>query len=1149
MYCAHCGEWNTSGSQTCSQCGQALAVAPGKGTPGGRSCPMCMTVNAPEAAFCTACGARVVLQSGLDEADLDILRPPPEPAVPLSAAAQIALNLERQREVLAGNEDGPPDAARRRLAGDPPEQRSRALFGGSAPAAGNMSWLDSLRDDSPPAAPESEPDLDLRGDPAPIAAVPADSGTPDWLAQLRGAMHAPAADEREAPPPSAPVPSAADALPAWMSGPAPPDTPAMPAPADMLPAWLRFAPAPDSAAAPTDPPAPFPVDEAAASAPVPLEPSGLPAWMDSAPVAPVPAAPMPSEPSGLPLWMDSAPAPTQNSELRTQNSDEPSGLPLWMDSAPSAAAPTQSADEPSGLPAWMDSVPVAPVPTAPTPSEPSGLPAWMDSTPAPTQNSEPRTQNSEEPSGLPLWMDSAPAPTQNSALRPQNSDEPSGLPSWMDSAPAPTQNSALRPQNSDEPSGLPAWMDSAPAPATPTQNADEPSGLPAWMDSAPVAPVPAAPTPSEPSGLPLWMDSAPAPTQNSELRPQNSDEPSGLPAWMDSAPAPATPTQNADEPSGLPAWMDSTPTQNAAPSTQHSGASGLSDIALPAWLQAAGAGALPPATPPPARKPLTGKLLPLDDEDEDEATPPTVADGVIPAWMSDPVPVPSTPAADGLPAWMSGPTGTPEDHTAGPNSQAAPAADGLPAWMDSAPATQHSALSTQNSVADGFPPWMSGRPSESEVSTPADEEQAASRKPQAASESGGDFLSAADLPAWLRAVQARDHEAAAPVHEAPPAPQPLETAADELPAWLRALGGSEDEIDQASAALTAAATPPSMVRVIRARPPRAGAVQVFEQLLAAPAEPAPLVAPARNAMMAAFTPERIFAVVLLAVIGLFVALTPLNPDTINAPITEAGKAFYNTLKALPATKPVLLVYDWDASRYGEMYELSRAVTGAVVGSGHRFATISTVPEGTGFALNVTAGVIPTATTSINCGVSLSSGAYGTRYLHLGYRPGNEAGLADLINGNISDVQRYDAVCYHEVTNTPLLAAAPSLRDFGAVVLLAGDERPLRMWIEQVGSRLAGAKPAVPLLAAMPEGGRPAALPYSGGSGAMLRSAIYGLAGAQEIESLTRGGNAAPNAALGARLHTESAALLTLAGALLLAFIGGAYRWINRRSRP
>ena len=1119
MYCAHCGEWNTTGSQTCRQCGQALAAAPGKGTPGGRNCPMCMTVNAPTADFCTACGARVILQSGVDEAQLDILRPPAEPAAPLSAAAQIALNLERQREVLAGSDEGPPDPTHRRLAGDPPEQRSRSLFGGSTPAGGNMSWLDSLRDDSPPAAaPKPEPDRDVPRDPTPLAAAPAAaSGMPDWLAQLRGVTQTPAADHEDAPAatPAAPTAGAGAGPPAWIGDPAPADPAAAPASANMLPTWLRFAPPPDSAAQ-ADLPAPFPPAEVAA----PNEPSGLPLWMDSAAATA----------DGLPAWMNSSPTSAAAPPTTPSMPPEPNGLPAWMDSTPATLTP--AANEPSGLPLWMDSAPAAPVAPS-TPSEPSGLPLWMDSTPA-----VPMPVAPNEPSGLPAWMDSAPTtPTPS---------EPNGLPAWMDSAPAVPV--PVAPSTTNEPSGLPLWMDSAPATPTPS----EPSGLPAWMDSAPATPTPAA---NEPSGLPLWMDSAP----DAPVAPSTPNESSGLPAWMDSAP---------DAPAFMP---------NAERQTPDSEVSGLSDIALPAWLQAAGANA-PSPTPPPAHKPLTGKLLPLDDEDEDEAAPPPPsADGILPAWMSGPPPSPPAAPADSLPTWMSGPA--PADQAAAPSPQAVPTADGLPAWMSgptpvlteeqaasatapvvdglpswmsgppSAIATPvvgaEQAASTATPVVDGFPSWMSGPPSEPEADTPSARDQSAIRNPQSAIADSGGFLSESDLPAWLRAVQARDH--AAPVPEAPPAPQPLEPAADELPAWLRALGGSEDEIDQA-VGLAVGSTPPSMVRVIRARPPRTGAVQVFEQLLAAPAEPAPLTVPARNAMLAALTPERIFAVALLAVIGLFVALTPLTPDTVNAPSTAAGAAFYNTLKTVAPTKPVLLVYDWDASRYGEMYELSRAVTAAVVGNGGRFATISTVPEGTGFALNVTASAMPKGTTGINCKAPWDSGAYGSRYLHLGYRPGNEAGLADLINGKVRDAQRYDAVCYRDMSNAPILVAAPSLRDFGAVVLLAGDERPLRMWIEQVGSRLAGATPAVPLLAAMPEGGRPAALPYTGGSGAMLRSAVYGLAGAQEIESLTAGGNAAPNAALGARLHTESAALLTLAGALLLAFIGGAYRWINRRSR-
>jgi hypothetical protein len=337
-------------------------------------------------------------------------------------------------------------------------------------------------------------------------------------------------------------------------------------------------------------------------------------------------------------------------------------------------------------------------------------------------------------------------------------------------------------------------------------------------------------------------------------------------------------------------------------------------------------------------------------------------------------------------------------------------------------------------------------------------------------------------------------------------------------------------------------------RVIRARPPRTGAVQTFERLLAvaAPVEATPVT---RSRMMTALSPERVFALVMLAVVIIFLLARPLGTDTGLAPQTPAGQAFADALKADPAGKPVLLVYDWDASRYGEMYPLSQAVTRLLVQNKRPFVTISTQPEGSGFALNVTASVVPTSTTSIDCGGRLGTrGSYGTTYLHLGYLPGNEAGLAGLASGGLRQVARFDAVCYRDAANTSILSGVDKPGDFGAIVLLAGEEGPLRLWIEQVGSGLMGGK--TPLLAAVPEAARPAALPYAGtgnaGSAtAMLRGVVYGMAGAQELDK--RAGAAANPDRLGTRIHAESAALLTLAAALLLAFISGAYRWINRRS--
>jgi hypothetical protein len=125
-----------------------------------------------------------------------------------------------------------------------------------------------------------------------------------------------------------------------------------------------------------------------------------------------------------------------------------------------------------------------------------------------------------------------------------------------------------------------------------------------------------------------------------------------------------------------------------------------------------------------------------------------------------------------------------------------------------------------------------------------------------------------------------------------------------------------------------------------------------------------------------------------------------------------------------------------------------------------------------------------------------------------------------------------------------------------VVVLAGDDAPLRLWIEQVGSRLsfeqAGKQVTIPLLLAGAEGTRPAALPYLNATSSRVQGAVFGLAGAQEIENRLIEGRLTGTAAtparsrLGLMMHTQSAALFFLALALLVGFVAGAYRWINRR---
>ncbi|MGI8586777.1 MAG: double zinc ribbon domain-containing protein [Chloroflexia bacterium] len=501
------------------------------------------------------------------------------------------------------------------------------------------------------------------------------------------------------------------------------------------------------------------------------------------------------------------------------------------------------------------------------------------------------------------------------------------------------------------------------------------------------------------------------------------------------------------------------------------------------------------------------------------------ADRQEPAMAAAPEPSPVAAFDDSdLPAWMSAPAVT---ETAGQGE--ATTADDLPTWMN------------RSATEDELPAWMEA-PTPSiagaQLETPGPALFAPAAAENVPPSAGSRRRQTAPLIAPPEPVPAQ-----AGVPQVPPAPTPIETGPGEIPVWLRALGGEEGapDVGAGDRGLTVGA---GGTRVI-ARPPRPGAVDVFERLLAPAAHPPS--AATRRRPTAGIWPDRVFHVLLIVVVVAVWVLNPFDTSSLVPDPTQPsdGKAFYDALNKLPAGKPVLLVYDWDASRYAEMHELSGAVTRYLMSRSRPFATISTLPEGTGFAVATTEAAT-TTTQGIACGgSSWPAGEYGRSYLHLGYRPGNEAGLAELVGAaSLADVQSYDAVCNQPVRGAPMLQNAPGLKQFAAIVLLAGEEQPMRVWIEQAGTQL-----NIPLLAAMPESGRPAALPYASGAHPRIQNAVYGMAGARDFEAQLGAPGAADIGDMGKRLGTESAALLILVLALLIAFTSGIYRWANRRSTP
>jgi hypothetical protein len=776
------------------------------------------------------------------------------------------------------------------------------------------------------------------------------------------------------------------------------------------------------------------------------------------------------------------------------------------------------------------SPPASPAP--PAPAEPE-LPAWLAGLRAPADEAEEAPADLAEPEpparagALPPWLTDVEPRQVEPPIAPVAPGSPAAaVPPWLHDVAMPTDLEAAPPAPAPAPSNIPPWLagltdETEAPPAIPAAEQPESEAWEAGQREAAEPPAPEPPAPNvnltDEIELPAWLRaaaSAPTPT------------PLPTATWGQEA----VPAEPAPEPAAA------VPTEPETVGTEAAAAEG--ELVLPDWIE----------EPPTAEVPAEVPALPTAEE------PPATAAADVPA------PVPAEPATTGAIAEGELPTSSPEPPTPGDQPGRAAGSGIL------------------------FPAWLN------ELSTAPEAEAT----PAPGGESG--LVSEEDLPAWLRALQpeARPAPPPAPVPPIVPLPAPA-PAAEQLPEWLQALSGStpiEEEIavEETPASLAEALRAATPGRVVRARPPRAGAVETFTRLLN---PPAPVVTPApvptrRQQMMAWLFPDRlVYAVLLLAVVAMWAILrTPAiapNP-ALAAPNAEA-RAFHaliapgavvtrslgtggvaaplprqpvTTTTGLTATavlSPALVVYDWDASRYGEMHELSRAVTRDLLSNGRPFASVSLLPQGPGFADQVVNEVGDDPEFHMDLlSLPKNGGQYGVRYLNLGWRTGNEAAIHSLV----SDPQgvlnargpelSYDYRHQNALSTYPLIQQTPTLSQYGVVILLVSDENDLRLWLEQLTSQV-----GVPVIAAVPVSLRAGVAPYldpalAGLSPARLRGAIFGVQGASQLEQLRLGSRAVSTAEQirqGRWLHTLSVALLVVAALLLLGFLGGIYRWSTR----
>ncbi|MEO8285460.1 MAG: hypothetical protein ABI670_03375 [Chloroflexota bacterium] len=386
---------------------------------------------------------------------------------------------------------------------------------------------------------------------------------------------------------------------------------------------------------------------------------------------------------------------------------------------------------------------------------------------------------------------------------------------------------------------------------------------------------------------------------------------------------------------------------------------------------------------------------------------------------------------------------------------------------------------------------------------------------------------------------------------------------EELPDWLRTMGGEqmqerEQELQRSALSTSLAKEPTEFLkptaRDMPVRPPRAGAVETLAALLqpVAPEVSRRIIpgdafmpsvraeaASARTGWRGKLLPDGlIYLLVLAALLTVLIVRPPFGE--VPAPASPGVLEFYNAVEAVPAGKPVLVVYDWDASRSAEMSILSRAVMHHIMQRKLPFVTVSTVPQGPGFAQQVT--TMLSEDTQANYGYT-----YGTDYLVLGYLPGNEAALRSLTS-NFATALPLDYVNGRRTDSYPLVqgGAASKIEDFGLIIELASSEADLRNWIEQVASRT-----NLRIVAAVPQGLEPFARPYLGVPGAGLDAVLSGTAGATQYARQLQIGGRGVGAIdrtidLNTRLNAQSVAALLVALVIAAAMVTLGTKRIMRR---
>jgi hypothetical protein len=790
-----------------------------------------------------------------------------------------------------------------------------------------------------------------------------------------------------------------------------------------LPPWLQDVPLP---------PRPPDVDQPASGAPLF---AGLPEWLrdeDEAPPPPTPdwlsQTPEPSHPE--PDWL---PVPDQTVHPPTETTAPLEvSPPSWLQSLRETIVPPEEEAGAEPTPFTFTGEP-GEVPQTGSSSAEVEVPSWLI-------GEQPTGSGSGKDVEAPSWLIGE-QPTRSGG------GEDVEAPSWLigeqldrgfdESAEQPA-DSAFPPASgavdeSVESVDLPAWLrelpvDNASQASPAPQTASRGEELPAWLRQD--EPTTASPEDSRSAGdLPNWLrDIAAAPpvppaapgAPVAETTPLAGD----LPDWLrDIAAAPPAPPAAPPVPPAAPV----APVAETTPPASD----------LPDWLR--DIAAAPPVTPAAPSAPVA------------ETTPPA---GDLPDWLRDiaaaPPAAPSAPVAEttpptgDLPDWLTGALSIPDIPSADEKPVAPPSTPSdLPDWLQTPDATPGAA---------GLPDWLRG--AEVPAATDAHDGRSHTTEP-AAPRGSSDLLSGMDLPEWLRV-------------EPEPKPEPPPLSGRDLD-WLTRLGSiAEDETITGVTVTTPKLPPPPAPKRTEEQ---VAALNLLNRLAAEPipaATPLPLPEPAGALQRIGL--ERMLSMVLLILVIVAILVPGLFPALETPPAIPGASEIYRQIAALGANDVVLIGYEWDARRVGELRPLEQAVIGQLIAQDVKLILVSTDPQGTLLQFDLLD--------------TLRQAGYrqqGEGYLLLGYKPGGEMALRmvgrDFQTVLRSDYRGDDAIGSVLITGVDTGRPIVRLNDLSLIIVLADDTPDVQGWMEQVYPQAQTGDRPVSLVFLLPEEAAPIVQPY------------------------------------------------------------------------